>query len=285
MKVGPGTKISELLKADEGMIDFIMSIHPKFHKLSNPFLRKAIAPRVTVRDAARIAGISTDEFLDKLAEKGFEIVREEAPDIRVVTECDIPYTRRLIRIDAAGMLERHEDPFDPVRKALLSLEPDQAVEIKLDFVPAPLIHIFGKQGYEHCTLEKDGAYYTYFYKPAPRKTFWQKVKEFLGIPAGKEEQPSTEGAVPDEAEFERALERWKGRMEEVDVRGLEMPQPMMTIQEKLKTLPPGKALFVHHQRIPQFLLPELEKKGYHWAVKRIDPDYTQMIIFKEDAHD
>jgi len=69
-------------------------------------------------------------------------------------------------------------------------------------------------------------------------------------------------------------------MVELDVRHLEMPMPMVTILESLETLKEGEALFVHHQRLPQFLLPELENRRYIWASKVVDEGNTKLIIFK-----
>lgn len=53
----------------------------------------------------------------------------------------------------------------------------------------------------------------------------------------------------------------------VDVRELSMPMPMMMILGKLDDLPEGHALFAHHKRIPVFLLPELEERGFEHRVR------------------
>ena len=47
-----------------------------------------------------------------------------------------------------------------------------------------------------------------------------------------------------------------------------MPMPMMTILENLETLPPGKALYVHHKRIPVFLLTELKERHFDYRIKK-----------------
>ena len=59
-----------------------------------------------------------------------------------------------------------------------------------------------------------------------------------------------------------------------------MPSPMKTILENIEVLPKGQALYVHHKRVPQFLLPELKKRNYHYTYKTINPDYTILIIYK-----
>lgn len=48
----------------------------------------------------------------------------------------------------------------------------------------------------------------------------------------------------------------------VDARGLEPPQPMVTILEALSTLPPGAQLHAHTDRRPMHLYPLLEQRGF-----------------------
>jgi TusA-related sulfurtransferase len=288
MEITPETKISRLLKEDPDMVDWITEIHPKFSKLSNPFLRKAIAPRVTVRDAARIANIPVENFLEKLSEKGFQ-TRMSAPGSteKYVTECKIPHRYKIISINAAALLEQNADPFDPVNRALQNLQPGEAVEIKLDFIPVPLIDIFSRQGFNHCTLKKEDYYLTYFYKEKNTNSLWDKIKSFIKMkPSGKKSSESKKmHTAPPQEDFDRLKEKFKDKTREIDVRDLEMPQPMMTILEKLKTLPADHALFVHHKRIPQFLIPELEKRNYLWVSKKIHDDYVQMLIYKNKTND
>ncbi len=277
MKIGPKTKISQLLKKDEKMLDLIMQIHPKFSKLSNPLLRKALAPRVTVSDAAKIAGIPVRDFLKQLENAGFEVeYPSETDEIPYVTECNLTNRLKPVTIDARKMLEQNIDPFDTIHQALKNLKSDETLEIILDFIPAPLIEIFGKQGYKHCILKKNDLYYTYFYQEPESGGFWKKImslfhKKSGTIPKNREEKK----------DFEQILKKFEKQLETIDVRNLEMPQPMMRILEVLKNLPEDKALFVEHKRIPQFLIPELEKKGYQWVSRKISEDHTQLIIYKK----
>lgn len=53
---------------------------------------------------------------------------------------------------------------------------------------------------------------------------------------------------------------------ELDNRGLEPPQPMMRSLAKLEELQPGDELTIHNDRIPAFLLPELDDLGYRYDV-------------------
>jgi uncharacterized protein (DUF2249 family) len=50
--------------------------------------------------------------------------------------------------------------------------------------------------------------------------------------------------------------------------------------EALDKLPPGEALFIHHKRIPVFLLPELAERKFEYRIKEIGEGNVQMLIYK-----
>jgi hypothetical protein len=66
----------------------------------------------------------------------------------------------------------------------------------------------------------------------------------------------------------------------VDVRHLEMPQPMITILDNLDHLPNETALYVYHKRIPVFLLPELAQRGFEYRIKEIQDGEVHLLIFR-----
>ncbi len=73
MKITAKTKISQIIKYDRNAIDVIASINKHFRKLKNPILARVLASRVNVADAAKVGGVSTEEFLKKLQENGYEV--------------------------------------------------------------------------------------------------------------------------------------------------------------------------------------------------------------------
>ncbi len=53
---------------------------------------------------------------------------------------------------------------------------------------------------------------------------------------------------------------------ELDVRGLTPPQPMELTLEALETLPDGERLVQLNDRVPVFLLPLLDARGYQYRL-------------------
>lgn len=58
-------KISKMLNAYPQTLEVLLETSPHFNKLNNKVLRKTLASRVTVEQAAMIAGVNLDLLLSK----------------------------------------------------------------------------------------------------------------------------------------------------------------------------------------------------------------------------
>ena len=65
----------------------------------------------------------------------------------------------------------------------------------------------------------------------------------------------------------------------VDVRKLPPPQPMLAVLRLLETAPADGQVVVHHERVPQFLLPELAERG--WRVARMAEEPANVRLWLE----
>ena len=86
-------------------------------------------------------------------------------------------------------------------------------------------------------------------------------------------------AKSDELFFDSICKQFEHDMVQIDVRHLEMPQPMMTILQHLDILEEGKALFVKHKKVPHFLLPELAERNFRHAFRHVNGG-VDLIIFR-----
>ena len=268
MKINSNTKISEIIKENEGAIDTIATINKHFKKLNNPILRKVLAPRVTIADAAKIGGVSVELLLDRLSSIGFEIAEISSNESQYGSSQNVNHfeEKDIIEFDARPELEKGVDPFKSIMRELKSLPDGKILKIINTFEPLPLIKILSEKGYAYKVERENDLVYTYFTKingEAPSNDLPQEV-------------------IEDDPELFNSLEkRFKDKIKEIDVRQLEMPLPMVTILQEIETLNPEEALYVHHKRIPQFLLSELEQRGYNLVGKKIDEANTKLIIFKK----
>lgn len=71
-----------------------------------------------------------------------------------------------------------------------------------------------------------------------------------------------------------------GNTFELDNRGLEPPEPMTRILDKLEEMAPEDVLVARNDRRPLFLYPELEEKGYRHRTEPLDDGSFRITIWK-----
>ncbi|HLK93194.1 MAG TPA: DUF2249 domain-containing protein [Polyangia bacterium] len=150
-------------------------------------------------------------------------------------------------LDVRPVLERGGDPFTLIMRSARELADDEALHLVVGFEPAPLYTVMRGMGRAAHTEESGGAYHVWFYRAG----------------ATEPERPAAGGAP---AKLLPPVE--------MDVRGLEPPQPMVQILQKLVDLGPGAQLLVRHHREPVLLYDKLALRGYAArCTKRDDGDY------------
>jgi len=267
MVINANTKIAAVLKQHPGALEAIVSISPKFEKLRNPLLRKLMAGRTSISMAAKIGGCGVNDFFTKLKPLGFEIDAATQPEKEERKELPGFITalkkENIAEMDVRAMLASGTDPLNAIMEKLKTVKTGSALKIINTFEPLPLIKLLEKRGYVAYTDTIDDNHIeTYFYK--------------------KEEATATKAplkANPAEG-WDEMLARFNDKLQTVDVRALEMPQPMITILDALDKLQPGTALYVYHKRIPVFLLPELTERKFDYRIKEISDAEVHLLICK-----
>ena len=270
MAINVNTKIASLLKHNPAALEAIVSISPKFTKLRNPILRKVIAGRTSIAMASKLAGCNVDDFFHKLQPLGFEIDTTAIEMEKVIENKPVPAfmkniaADKMIELDVRAVIETGKDPLNAIMQKVKTLETGYVLKIINSFEPTPLMLLLGKQGFEsYAETISDELVNTYFYKKTD-KTFVAENKE----------SDFSKG-------WNEILNRFTDKLETIDVRELEIPLPMHTILDALKTLPKDRALFVYHKRIPVFLLPELEEQHFSYRIKEISDGEVQLLIYKD----
>ncbi len=262
------TKIATILKQHPDALDAIVGISPKFKKLRNPVIRKLMAGRASIAMASKIGGCTLADFYKTLQPLGFECnepivteatgIKKKIPDFMQNI-----HQKQIIEFDVRSVLDEGNDPLQQILTKTKSLQQGQVLKIINSFEPTPLMLLLTKQGFHsYAETIADNLVYTYFYKTSQAPYTANLTKT------------DTAG------NWEDKLQQYAGKMETIDVRLMEMPQPMLTILEALKNLPPEKALFVYHKRIPVFLLPELADRKLDYRIKEICDGEVQLLIFK-----
>lgn len=267
MTINANTRIAPILKYNDNALEAIVSISPKFQKLRNPLLRKLMAGRTTLAAASKIGGCSIDDFFNKLEPLGFTIDRGTKP----VEEAKKPMPafitsltkEQIIELDVRPVISSGSDPLNLILEQVKAMLPGQVLKIINTFEPTPLILMLKKKGFEtYVDMVDHNLIETYFHK-----------KTENGAAEADTRQPNTWA-------WAQVLENFGSKIQRVDVRHLEMPQPMHTILEALDQLPADTALYVEHKRIPVFLLPELAQRGFDYRIKEISEGEVHLLIFR-----
>lgn len=269
MTINAETKIGAIIKDKLEAIDVLVSLSPHFNKLKNPILRKILAPRVTVAEAAVIGNCKVEAILDNLALIGFNIDQpptavKHPPATNTAAENDIDLVASIdVRPDIAG----GADPFNRIMKILSEVPPGKTLLLINSFEPAPLIRILTGKGY-NVSVSKN--------QPGIVFTYITKIKE---SPAP---DSSIAGQFSDPNLFDSVLRHYNLKFTEIDVRQLEMPKPMIAILDELDHLDEGEALYVRHKKVPLFLFPELKDRRFSYVYKQAESEVILLIYHGQE---
>ncbi len=276
MLINEQTKIAALLKHHPDALETIISLSPDFKKLRNPILRKLMAGRASIAMASKIGGCTPEDFFKVLAPLGFKvdsskpIEKEEIKNTPKPAYLQSVSSDKIVNFDVRAMLAEGNDPLKAIQQKVKALKQGEVLLIINNFEPVPLIKLLEKQGFEaYVEYENADTIKTYFFKSSTNN---------LHVNA-----PELDAEVKTSGDWEEILNHFKNQLAEIDVRHLEMPMPMMTILETLETLPEQKALYVHHKRIPVFLLTELKERNFEYRIKEIQEGEVYLLIFKHTS--
>jgi uncharacterized protein (DUF2249 family) len=82
------------------------------------------------------------------------------------------------------------------------------------------------------------------------------------------------------SEFENLVSNFTANIHEIDVRPLEMPMPMITIMNELRTLKQSNALLVTHHKVPQILLNDLSEENLKIYLTQPDANLVKLFFIK-----
>lgn len=252
-RINANTKISSVIKANKDSIGAIASLSRPLEKLRNPLLRKLLASRVTIAEAAKMGGCSISDFAKALQPLGFifdpEIVEQpvENKPPEWLLSSYIQY------LDVRPILAEGKDPFKEIMQHFADIPEGEALCIINTFIPYPLITLLEKRGVQsYSAALPNEEFRTWFLKQGPVNMIQKYPSSFPQLPTEK--------------------------IVQIDVRHMEMPGPMRAILEALEALPADHALYVLHKKKPVYLLDELIGKSYQVHINEVAEGDVRLLI-------
>jgi len=167
---------------------------------------------------------------------------------------------KLVDLDVRSEVNSGQDPFKTIMTAVGNLKEDEVLHLINHFEPVPLYTVMKMKGFGHLTECKDGEWHIYFYR---------------------EEGGSGGPSRPEEGQKKVEQRRGVQKTIEIDVRGLEPPEPMVRIIETLPQVDQDTVLLVHHHREPVMLYDKLEHLGYEASTEKVSEGYYKVRITKK----
>ncbi|MGE5353045.1 MAG: DUF2249 domain-containing protein [Acidobacteriota bacterium] len=262
-------KISRLLEEYPGSLEALIRVSPHFRKLENKMLRKALAGRVTVEQAAKVAGVELDFLLTELnrSAESMAAVTAEAAETQQETSSseEKPELLRnlspgkIVTLDVRPILDSGKDPLKDIFSKVKELKEGEALLIINTFEPVPLYSRMKDKGFSHFTETEAGLWKVYFFKEKGA--------------VEKEGAPTLSPGAINIDDYENVIE--------VDVHDLPAPEPMVKILENLSRIDDKSVMLVHHHREPNLLYPRLDERGYVASCTRLGEESYQILIAKK----
>jgi len=156
--ITPETKVSKLLDSYPELEEVLIGLAPAFGKLRNPVLRKSVAKVATLRQAAKVGGVSLAKMINLLRAKAgiSERLAEGDPTSSTLGEKpDWAAADHVCKsLDVRPMLEEGKHPLSLVLAALGELKGGQVLELVAPFAPIPLIDVATAKGFEAWWVEE-----------------------------------------------------------------------------------------------------------------------------------
>ncbi len=153
-----------------------------------------------------------------------------------------------LRMDVRPVLKAGRDPLDQILAQVDRLAPEDILLIEAPFDPIPLRRLMADRGFDsHVTRVTEGHWQAYFHRQITRN-----LPELPDLPAF----PMT----------------WRDGVLEMDLRGLEPPNPMIAILKVIESGEGGDDFTVRLMRDPIYLYPELVECNWQAQVTGQDDE-------------
>ena len=149
----------------------------------------------------------------------------------------------ITELDVRADLRNGQEPFSRIMAAQSAVATGGVLRLRAIFEPVPLYGALARFGFSHWTNRlADDDWEVWFYRESEAAPLAVNTV-------------SRASAVPPAAD-----------QITLDVRGLEPPEPMQRTLEALAQLPADASLIQINSRIPHFLLPALDERGFEYVL-------------------
>lgn len=172
-----------------------------------------------------------------------------------------------VELDVREQLRNKLEPFELIMNTVKALKKDDIFVLHATIKPTPLLGLLKIRGYSnHVRKVADDHWITTFVHKSQKHLLQElAIQEEQEAAAPKQEEPASAGH----------------RIYTLDNRGLEAPQPMMRTLAQLEKMTPSDVLVITNDRVPMFLIEELNQMGCTYEVEHLPDDQARITIKKK----
>ncbi|MEO2207332.1 DUF2249 domain-containing protein [Paenibacillus pabuli] len=175
---------------------------------------------------------------------------------------------RIIELDVRPHLSKKLEPFQLIMNTVKGLDPMDVFVLHAPFKPTPLLGLLKMRGYSHSSEQINAEHWRTTFVHRKNKTWLKDATVHTAEVLDSEEDPSGCTGEPDSTRLTyNSDETILFPTITLDNRGLEPPQPMMRTLAALKRCEPGQMVLIHNDRVPVFLMEELNHLGCSFTVE------------------
>jgi TusA-related sulfurtransferase len=173
-----------------------------------------------------------------------------------------------VELDVRPYLLKKLEPFKIIMDTVKELNKEDIFILHATFKPTPLFGLMKTKGYAHKVekIESDHWVITFVHKKSEHTL--EDLEDYQADPESLDDQGCLADSPP-------------SQIHELDNRGLEPPQPMIRTLKKLEEALSGDEVIIHNDRVPVFLIEELNTLGYNYDVEEQSDGSAKIHIHKK----
>lgn len=185
---------------------------------------------------------------------------------------------KIVELDVRPHLRKKLEPFQLIMETVKKLEADDIFVLHATFKPSPLLGMLKLRGFAGQSVQSGKEHWiTTFVSKKNKRWLHETADADTGSDAAVEAS-SEEVAASDISTT--AAANTSPLLIELDNRGLEPPQPMIRTLAALERIHPEGEVVIHNDRVPVFLIEELNSLGCAYSVEE-QPDGTAKVSIRK----
>ncbi|PQP81929.1 universal stress protein [Paenibacillus sp. PCH8] len=187
-----------------------------------------------------------------------------------------PTDVHIVELDVRSHLNKKLEPFQLIMDTVKGLQPSDVFVLHAPFKPTPLLGILKMKGYSSTSERMGSDHWVTTFVHKKNKTSTESISAaVLSGTTPETERDSVSGDESTSCAGHPVGVTLEARQDEsprtptvvLDNRGLEPPQPMMRTLAALERCKPGEVVLIHNDRVPVFLIEELNNLGCLYTVE------------------